>query len=788
MSTMDLSVVLRLVDQLSAPAKKASDALRGITKAAADLKKIGGGLDTLPKQIKESSAAIRALQADVRSFSSAFRGAADSARSMSKEMAANRGKSWMAEEVKNLRAMVDLQGKLASGPRRFSGVHGSLLGVSLFGGHPHLRSEGREGWDEASAVRHQMAIMQTLGMSQVEMAEAYKKAVHVSSDITTSTVSQNLQTIREMRGAFLHPHDAVTNLGALVKADAIFNAISESKPGMHGLRWKEQAYDFAKAIEMLGVTDPKQFEDYLGGMMQAMGAFGGKVQGRDFHGTIKYARTAAQNWSKDFVTQVLPTLIQEYKVGGGSGASGSAGQGLMSLFEVVSTGTMKEEAAKRWVGLGLAKAGDITKSGLRPGAIAGNHLFQADPYQWAWQVLVPAMVRKGIITSNEVDAIKRGDTKDKEFAKNITKYIAGLGGTRTARDALTKLILQAARIERDRQNVLETMDFKAWDTLSKGSPTVALQAFGTQLKGFIAALIDPLMPVATKVLAGLGAALSSMMKAMRLNPEIAYSLTGLLAAGGALLLPSLLRSTLLRSLIGGGVGFAAGGPMGALLGAVLLKPLFSGIVGGAESAIAGGAPSIGARIGSLLATGLIAGIMRVFSVAGLLYTIDQLIYANLSPETKKALKAKEDAINSVKPDEKTSKAEILRRAFDRERAMLGLPLVGRSSPLTATPLASTVGELRKSLGFDLSDADAQGKSWAERALDMIRSTLGGASVNGPQINAPAHAGGIGHASLQIHGGVQIAVHGTSDPHATADAVYRRFNTAVHRQLSDGAFG
>jgi len=775
MSVVDLAVILRLDDKLSAPAKKAAEALRSITKAAADLKKIGGGLDILPAKIKESSAGMRALSSDVRSFSSAFRSAADSARSMSREMAANRGKSWMADEVKNLRAMVELQGKLASGQRFRGGVHGSLLGVSLFGGHPHLRSEGRAGWDEASAVRHQMTLLQTLGMNQADMAEAYKKAVQVSNEIQTATISQSLQTYREMRQAFLHPKEAVEHLGALVKADAIFNAISESKPGMRGMHWREQAYDFAKAIEMMGVTNPKQFEDYLGGMVQAMGAFGGKIQGRDFHGNIKYARSAAQNWSKEFVTQVLPTLIQEYKVGGGSGAGGSAGTGLMSLFEVVSTGTMKEEAAKRWVGLGLAKSSDITKSGLRPGAIAGNHLFQADPYQWAWQVLVPAMVRKGIITSDDVDAIKRGDTKDKEFAKNITKFIAGLGGTRTARDALTKLILQQARIERDRQNILETMDFKAWDTLSKGSPTVALQAFATQLKGFIASLMDPLMPAATKVLAGLGSALSSLMKAMRDNPGLNASVTGLVLGGGALLLPRVLRSMTAGILLGGGVGLMLGDPLTGVIG---------GIIG---AALTGGVSQAATSAGPTMAAILVKGLLRGLLMANIWAMVLDLVGKNLNPETRKQIDQSYDDEKNPLSWKKTG--EFFKRLFGGGDGV-SVPLPPRDPRKAA--LADRMKE----------DGAQAGSFWTRSFLDTVRSILSGAVVDGPKIGpplldaplptpqnyiAPSRPGGVGHASLQFNGGIHIAVNGGSDPHATADAVYRKFNMAVNRQLSDGAF-
>ena len=70
MSTMDVSVILRLIDGVSGPGKKAAAALRSVVKAANDLKKITGS-NKLTNDLKRSQSVIRGMSADVRQFSSA---------------------------------------------------------------------------------------------------------------------------------------------------------------------------------------------------------------------------------------------------------------------------------------------------------------------------------------------------------------------------------------------------------------------------------------------------------------------------------------------------------------------------------------------------------------------------------------------------------------------------------------------------------------------------------------------------------------------------------------------
>jgi hypothetical protein len=89
--------------------------------------------------------------------------------------------------------------------------------------------------------------------------------------------------------------------------------------------------------------------------------------------------------------------------------------------------------------------------------------------------------------------------------------------------------------------------------------------------------------------------------------------------------------------------------------------------------------------------GVATGALTAAALAGVELAVEAALYDALVPEaTKKEIKRRSDAIDAMKPAPGTTKAEILRRNFNADRARLGIPLIGSAEK---SPLAPT-GDIR----------------------------------------------------------------------------------------------
>ncbi|HEV2629443.1 MAG TPA: hypothetical protein VGV41_12460 [Pseudolabrys sp.] len=768
MSAMEVSVILRLVNELSGPAKKAAEDILRLVKVTTELKKIGGGMDMLPKQLKEAGAATRALSSDVRQFSSAFRGASDAARTMAKEMGAQKGRSWMSAEVQNLREIAKLQTKI--GVQRYHG--GGMGGLGLlgayYGGKTALHAAGSV-FDKGAALQNEKALLDMAGFAPDQQRRMIAAARRITAAIPTATEGQNLHRLRELNYALGNRLDmAVDTLPDLAK---LMTVIGASQGEDKARQVRDQIIESVKGAEIKNlIADEPTFRKWLKFQGQSVLATGGLVQPTALFQTFKYARDAVHGWTQDFFP-IVSELTQEFMTGRGGGSRGGAGSSLAAFGRYFVANTYAKKVSP-WLG----------SEGLlgKDGRVVDGHLASQNPFEWTMKYLLPAMQR---------DKVNLNDHAA------IAQWVSHLQGTQNMRQLVQLMIIQRDQIKARIELYKKAMDYdkayaRSMETLSQN--VEALSAQTTQLQ---AVFVGPLLGPATRIVKAMRKIATSLWSWGEKNPA---AVAGLEVGAGTValkLLSSSLGRQIVGTVLGSGIGLATGGPMGGILGAMVGKSLLS--FGATEATAVSAA---GATMGRTLLSGLLGGILRVFSVAGVLYAVDQAVYANLSPQTKAALKKREDAINSVKEVGPHSHTETLRRAFNRERAAMGLSLYGNADRLTSTPLASTVRDLRNALGGSTADAQQKGKSWAQSFLDMVKNLLAGAIVKGPNVSVPglsigqprggapslSPAKGIGHASLEIHN-MAIHVNGGGDAHQTAQAVWDKFNASVGKQLSDGAF-
>lgn len=307
---------------------------------------------------------------------------------------------------------------------------------------------------------HELEAMKVAGMGVVEMQSAIAEANRVSSSVMISTPTQNLKTIQELRMALASADvrpggkadpamatvEAVRHLETFQKITAIMSStLSKNGKPFDGAG---QAYELAKSAEMLGLSqNAKKFDDVLEGWTKAIISSGGKLQGSDFFGNVKYMRGSGMGMSMEFLTEILPSLMQEFKTAKGSGAGGGAGNPLASLFANVVGGQLSKKSIMAYERLGMLNPKDVisefgTKT-VRPGAIVGSDVASQNFYEFA-KILLSHLQK----TTNYLDKDKQ--TGEFLHPAQLRAEIAAITPNRVAQQMLSILAFQQNRIEGDR--------------------------------------------------------------------------------------------------------------------------------------------------------------------------------------------------------------------------------------------------------------------------------------------------------------------------------------------------
>lgn len=429
----------------------------------------------------------------------------------------------------------------------------------------------------AAEYAHQLAQMRAAGMSNLEVAQATAKAWSAGREVMTSSATENLAAIRELRMVFGDTRHAMENVTTIQKIQGIL-----ASSGRGG---EDEAYTLAKALEMKGaVRTPAEFAKQADLMSKAIIAGGGKLGAADFQSTFKYGRAATQGWSDQFAYSILPTLIQEMKSSGGSGGgAGGPGNALMSAYSAVVDGTIPQKSLKVWQQLGLLDPQKIvwnkvgTAKVVAPGGVKGSDLFQENPYAWAQTVLLPALKSKGYTSE-----------------KAMSEVMQYLFTNRTAGFVMRQMTMQGWKFERDQKLINQASGIKGYDQLVKTDPVLASMALQKKWNDIMVQLGYSIMPELLKVTEKLLPYLSSLADWMEHNRGAVKGLvTGFIALSGALAISgtvwmavgALKALKITMAAIGvvsgaagaggatAGVGGAAAGAGGAAVGAVVKKTL-----------------------------------------------------------------------------------------------------------------------------------------------------------------------------------------------------------------------
>lgn len=252
--------------------------------------------------------------------------------------------------------------------------------------------------DPAKEYNHQLNLMNMAGLRHLDIQQNIKAAWDTAAKVQTSTPTQNLHALGDLRTIFGRDPKSMDEARALLpkfeKAQAILDASSNEL--RHGKSGHDIVFSMAKAIEMMGkIRDPEQFNHQIEMMTREMVATGGRIGPEQYQQMLKFAPAGKMLFNDEFLYKVAPELMLENLTKNGGGAN-RVGTQATALLRMGIQGIMSKVTATNLADLGLLKDPTLktTTTGttvLKSGGVVGKELMGENPSEWVNSVLMPAL-------------------------------------------------------------------------------------------------------------------------------------------------------------------------------------------------------------------------------------------------------------------------------------------------------------------------------------------------------------------------------------------------------------
>lgn len=267
---------------------------------------------------------------------------------------------------------------------------------------------------QASAARGSELISQrTAGLSDKEIAQIQRAGAALSDRHTSISATAGEGMVRDLRTVVGSVENAIDIVDEVSKLRVI---LKRSTPSASDDELGKQLNEIVRAADQTGATASKEkFASFVSDYTKARNAFGEVMAPSQFREFIQGSRGAAAGWSREFLSGVVPSLLQTM------GSEG--GVALQSLHSSLVGGQLEKSAKAEMKKLGLMD---------KKGRVIDLALAQSNPFAWEQRHLLPALEKHGI----------KGEAAQGEF-------IDKLFSDRTARQAAKLLAFNRQQIERD---------------------------------------------------------------------------------------------------------------------------------------------------------------------------------------------------------------------------------------------------------------------------------------------------------------------------------------------------
>lgn len=519
MSNLTSSLTIKLIDDVSKPAKSVAQALKEAEANAKAMAKSMAGSGASDKFVRDLGK-LKLSAKDIESVKKAWGDYATSARLAADSTKWTRGQAaevrqWERQTVAALRnvgreqaAFSRAQSAALAGRNRPNRYVGAAAGAIAGTVAAHRVGElGRDALSAGADRQHVRVAAANAGISAEERGRIEASAIQAKKNAPNMSISEIMELHKEARSAVQHPEEVFHILPSLTKAASILKGMGADNANIA---------DLVKGGESLGLmNDPHRFEKFLEGQVKAMNVMGKTITTEQIYEAAKYSKSAGATLSDDFLNTVLPSLIQEMH-------GSSAGDALAMLTKTLRGGMQnKHLPVERLNSLGLladptkirrSKTGSIKGYA---GKVVGDDLLSTDPSKWFTEVFKPAAEKAGYKTL--ADQIKLLNETLPSTAANLGRIF----------------LQQEETLKQHRRNYEAAPGLDKGVENQRGDPKANVGALKKALDDLEAALTGPIMPTIAAGMDKLATSIGDLAKAAGESPNFSATAAALTALGTA---------------------------------------------------------------------------------------------------------------------------------------------------------------------------------------------------------------------------------------------------------------
>lgn len=339
----------------------------------------------------------------------------------------------------------------------------------------------------SSEYAHQLNILNMAGLNQVDVANAVGAAWKNTSTVMTTTATDNLKVLLDLRNVLGSMPEAIAMLPTVTKIQAVMSASSEGKIRDNA---DSIAFGMAKALDTIGAITPERMQREAEMMSKVVTAFQGRVQPQQFQSVFTYARQAKFDLSDEFKYQILPSLMLEMTQGHNSQGGGSRGVGpmLAAFYRVTNQGYINKKSMDAWKDLGFVDSStalQTTTTGTTVGAMKDAGLAATNPFLWVSE-LVGAIEQK------------YGPMSDKDMRAKLNELFRG---NQLAATLAVEFFTKKQNYLRDQKIIAGAMGYQeGFASAEANDPYTGLKEMGAQWENVKIAFGTNFQPVVVPTL------------------------------------------------------------------------------------------------------------------------------------------------------------------------------------------------------------------------------------------------------------------------------------------------
>jgi hypothetical protein len=340
--------------------------------------------------------------------------------------------------------------------------------------------------------------LQSMGLNSEQMGRAERQAADIQRETPATNRTQNLKTIKELYGIFRKFDEAVDLAPDFAKFEVALQGVGNRVPSLKGHE-DSYAQAVAKSAETLGRLSAHDFREFINHSLQSYEGTGGLVNPLHTAQAIKFSRSAQYGKSDDWTFGVLSFLLEEAALGKGGGGSRGIGPLVTQIDKTFTQGHMDKRLMAGLASMNLFE-GQTAGGGKVPGSLVtttmntgtttklkGMDLLIKNPFLWATQVALPAMLAKEFKGMSPEDALKHfqnmpgKDTAEKQANQRAMILRNFPGMQQQAGAAMTQFFMNKNQIDLFIANMHKAMTVQKAYNMVMESTAMKAQAAGQQM-------------------------------------------------------------------------------------------------------------------------------------------------------------------------------------------------------------------------------------------------------------------------------------------------------------------